>query len=101
MVENKMKTKIVIPLKGDNTVLNRPEDYNPIVQLYYLVEDVYLDKVVLCYINSEERLFFLDKKLENILNQYKSNTGKLTLELTSTVSEKVIKNDYKLLELEI
>lgn len=97
MSENKMKVRIIIPLKGDKTILNKPRDYNPIVQLYYIVEDIYLDKVVSCYIKGEERLFFLDKKLEKILNNYKDSKGRLTLEVTSTVSENIIINNYKLI----
>ena len=101
MVKSKMRAKIIIQLNGDKTILNRPKDYNPVVQLYYLVEDVYLDKVVPCYIKDEERLFFLDKKLEKILNEYRDVRGTLTLEITSTVYEKIIKNDYKLLDYSI
>lgn len=101
MVKSKMRAKIIIQLNGDKTILNRPKDYNPVVQLYYLVEDVYLDKVVPCYIKDEERLFFLDKKLEKILNEYRDVRGILTLEITSTVYEKIIKNDYKLLDYSI
>lgn len=101
MSESKMTVKIVIPLNRDKTILNKPKDYNPIVQLYYIVEDVYLDKVVPCYIQGEERLFFLDKKLEKILNEYKDNTGELTLEVISTVSENIIKNNYKLIDYSI
>lgn len=96
MRENNMKVKIVIPLNGDKTILSKPNDYNPIVQLYYIVEDVYLNKVVPCYINDEERLSFLDKKLEKILNEYKDNKGRLTLEVTSTIYENII-NNYKLI----
>lgn len=98
MNESKMRARIVIPLNGDKTILDKPKDYNPMVQLYYIVEDVYLDKVILCYIKGEERLFFLDKKLEKILNEYKNDTGKLTLEVVSTVYGNIIKNDYKIID---
>lgn len=100
MNESKMRTRIIISLNGNKTILNKPKDYNPMVQLYYIVEDVYLDKVVSCYIKGEERLFFLDKKLEKILNKYKNNRGTLTLEVTSTVYGDIIKNNYKLINYE-